>query len=667
MKCTSRDVNSEEFQKRLEYFIDSCEKIHDWNMRDKYRMEFTFYADWHPDEFEEITTTKQRYSGIKTPVPSTIPVYNNSNLRYLMPSLDPCDDVFEDRRLAENTLRSPICKPQNCSVTWAFAITTSIEYAIKKLYLEEYDQIVEVALSAQELIDCVGKEHGVTGKVCDGLPLAWGFDYAFENGIAYRQYYHHTNTEDECQVIDDEKKYFINGYEKPTIYNKLGLFDLVIRGPTAVTLGLDPEFFQYYRNDREEGPYFDTAYWRPSVYGVVVEYLQYAVEGQPEYAEWPFFAIESRLRACYSFVFRLPIRETTADANIAGIAGFAIRPIVSELLPTPEPPTVPPTPTPTGTPTPTPTPTPEPWFPIYDPFILGDNCNFEKQTTCYWDVIKDDDVTRLYLAVRDAYPTKALAHTRVLALSGMTSLSLELWHESLSKQVKNEAPIDTYFYSDVLLSRGLDVALIPRLMELLQYTYPSRLVFVYGTFKREGFRMMLDWMVKNATLGYFKNLKHFQVNEHNIQASINPEDAATLQAGILADLKKMCEDKVGFPLLETINLDNNGYNEGGGSGISEFAMHLMQACPANTNVKVSAWTNLGKPYTKMCGDVADSYLYYDLEDEKEIAQCRFTWNWELKSGSREYAPAGPFPNSGNLQYCTDSTATPTPDASQEQP
>ena len=336
MKCTSRDVNSEEFQKRLEYFIDSCEKIHDWNMRDRYRMEFTFYADWHPDEFEEITTTKQRYSGIKTPVPSVISVYNNSNLRYLMPSLDPCDDVFEDRRLAENTLRSYICKPQNCSVTWAFAVTTSIEYAIKKLYLEEYDQIVEVALSAQELIDCVGKEHGVTGKVCDGLPLAWGFDYVFENGIAYREFYPHTNVEaDSCAVVDDENKYHIAGYEKPTAYNKLGLFDLVMRGPTAVTLGLDPEFFQYYRNDREEGPYFDTAFWRPSVYGVVVEYLQYAVEGEPEYAEWPFFAIESRLRACYSFVFRLPIRETTADANIAGISGFAIRPIVSELLPTP--------------------------------------------------------------------------------------------------------------------------------------------------------------------------------------------------------------------------------------------------------------------------------------------------------------------------------------------
>ena len=266
--------------------------------------------------------------------------------------------------------------------------------------------------------------------------------------------------------------------------------------------------------------------------------------------------------------------------------------------------------------------------------------------------MKDDDVTRLYLAIRDAYPTKALAHTRVLALSGMTSLSLELFHESLSKQVKNEATIDTYFYSDYLLSRYMEPTLIPRLMELLQYTRPSRLVFAYGSFKREGFSTLLEWMVNNASLGYFKNLKYFQVSEHNIQASINVNNSATLQAAILANLKTICEDKEYFPRLDTINLDNNGYQEGGGTGISNFAMYLMQACPASTGVSVSAWTNLGKPYTKMCGDVADSYLYYDLEDEKERVQCRFTWNWELKSGEREYAPTGPFPNSENQNYCS---------------
>ena len=260
-------------------------------------------------------------------------------------------------------------------------------------------------------------------------------------------------------------------------------------------------------------------------------------------------------------------------------------------------------------------------------------------------------MTRLYLAVRDAYPTKALAHTRVLALSGMTALSLDLWHESLSKQVKNKAPIDTYIYSDVLLSRGLDVALIPHLMELTQYTRPSRLVFVYGTFKRDGFKTMLDWMVTNAGLGYFKNLKYFQVSEHNIQACVDPANAETLEASIIADLKAICEDKVNFPLLETINLDNNGYNEGGGTDISLFAQHLMGACPTTTNVTVSAWTELGVAYTKMCGSVNDSYYYYDLEDEKEREQCRFTWNWELKSGEREYGTAGPFPNRKNMDYC----------------
>ena len=311
-----------------------------------------------------------------------------------------------------------------------------------------------------------------------------------------------------------------------------------------------------------------------------------------------------------------------------------------------------------------PTPTPEPWFPIYDPYILGDNCNYEKQTTCYWDVVKDDDVTRLYLAVRDAYPTKALAHTRVLALSGMTSMSLELFHESLSKQVKNEAPIDTYFYSDVLLSRSLNRELIPRLMELTQYTYPSRLVFIQGTFMRDGFKTMLDWMIVNAHHGYFKNLKYFQVSEHNIQSCVNASNTQALMTAILSDLKTICEDKVHFPLLETINLDNNGYNEGGGTDVSAFAMQLMQACPASTGVKVSAWTNLGRPYTKMCHEVSDSYLYYDLEDERERAQCRFTWNWELKSGEREYAPNGPFPNSDNLQYCP--TETPTPEAPTEE-
>ena len=112
-------------------------------------------------------------------------------------------------------------------MSWAFIVTNAIDRLNNRFHFSSYDPIVEVALSAQELIDCVGKEHGVTGQVCDGLPLAWGSESIYENGITYCEFYHHTNKEEGCMI----NKYHIAGYEKPSVYNKLGLFDLVMRGP----------------------------------------------------------------------------------------------------------------------------------------------------------------------------------------------------------------------------------------------------------------------------------------------------------------------------------------------------------------------------------------------------------------------------------------------------
>ncbi|KAK8791726.1 hypothetical protein WA588_002035 [Blastocystis sp. NMH] len=867
-KSTSRDVRSEEFKKRLGYFVESCEKIHEWNAKKKYRMEFTFYADWHVDEFEELATSKQRYSGVKSPVPSITPVYNNTNYRYLMPSMDPCDENAE--------LRELISKPQNCSVSWAFAITNSIEYAIKKMYFEEYDQIVEVSLSAQELIDCVGKEHGVVGKMCDGMPLAWGFDYVYENGIAYSEYYPHTNVEGECLKVNDEHKYHIAGYEKPSAYNKLGLFDLLMKGPVAVTMGLDLEFFQYYRNDGEEGPYFNTGYWRPSVNGVVVEYSQYAANGESEVVSNPFFAVETRLRGCDSMVFRLPILESANDANIGGIAGFAIRPIVLDKIPvkptskptvkptvvptvaptqapttqppttqapttqapttqapttqppttqppttqapttqapttqapttqapttqppttqppttqapttqppttqapttqppttqppttqppttqppttqapttqapttqapttqppttqppttqppttqppttqppttqppttqppttqppttqppttqapttqppttqppttqppttqppttqapttqppttqppttqapttqppttqapttqppttqapttqppTTQPPTTqapttqapttqPPTTQPpttqapttqpptTQAPTPTPTPTPEPWFPIYDPFIFGDNCNYEVQETCYEEVISGMDVFSRYLSIRNAYPSKALKHTRVLALSGMTLSAFNLFHESLSRQEKNPAPVDMYFYSDSKLDNYVDGSMAIPLISLSEYTRPSRIVFGDGSFKREGMAAVLQWMVNNRYKGYFQNLEYFQISGHKAAAyEGTAEEALALQNQIVANLHTMCTDKMYFPRLNTLNFNGNAYDEFNDG----FDTALRSACNRmETGVTIRAF-QVAVEYPPMCSTTdADNY------------------------------------------------------------
>ena len=106
-------------------------------------------------------------------------------------------------------------------------MTNAIDRLNNRFHFSSYKHIVEVALSAQELIDCVGKEHGVTGKVCDGLSLAWVPNPSTRTVLPTGEFYHHTNKEEECMI----NKYHIAGYEKPSAYNKLGLFDLVMRGP----------------------------------------------------------------------------------------------------------------------------------------------------------------------------------------------------------------------------------------------------------------------------------------------------------------------------------------------------------------------------------------------------------------------------------------------------
>ena len=48
-----------------------------------------------------------------------------------------------------------------------------------------------------------------------------------------------------------------------------------------------------------------------------------------------------------------------------------------------------------------------------------------------------------------------------------------------------------------------------------------------------------------------------------------------------------------------------------------------------------------------------------MNDEKEIAQCRFTWNWEMGDTINVYAPAGPFPND-STEACIPTTQPPAP-------
>ena len=58
------------------------------------------------------------------------------------------------------------------------------------------------------------------------------------------------------------------------------------------------------------------------MYGVVIEYKQYVVAGQPEYAEWPYFAIDTTRKVCNLFTLHLPILGPISNAPITGITDF---------------------------------------------------------------------------------------------------------------------------------------------------------------------------------------------------------------------------------------------------------------------------------------------------------------------------------------------------------
>ena len=321
--------------------------------------------------------------------------------------------------------------------------------------------------------------------------------------------------------------------------------------------------------------------------------------------------------------------------------------------PTPTMPSTPtPTPTPTSTPTPTPTPTPtmEPWFPIYDPFIFGDNCNYEVQDTCYEDIIPDIDVLKRYLAVRDAFPKKALKFTRVIALSGVNVEAVNLIRESLSKQEKNPVNVDMYFYSDSKLGHRIDGNLALSLISLSAFTYPKQIVFGIGDIKREGMATILQWMVDNKESGYFRNLERFEISGHKIASYDGTEDDGdALKYEISYYLGVICNDNANFPMLTTLSFDFNGYS----SSDDSFATALVNAY-GTKSVYAEEYVVY---YTSMCSDTSGSLWYYDMYSEQDKAQCRFTWNWEVNEPGVVYSPDGPFPNV-NTVHCSGATTQP---------
>ena len=215
----------------------------------------------------------------------------------------------------------------------------------------------------------------------------------------------------------------------------------------------------------------------------------------------------------------------------------------------------------------------------------------------------------------------------------------------------NVAPIDLYIMHDPIKGRTISTELALLHLKLAQFTRPRILYIGDGTLYREGFLEVLQDLKTNGGKDWYLNLEELHVVKNYIATydyqvgSQDPGYAGNLTKDIVDLLYEMCTDDVHFPKLRYINLNMNGYNL---VGAATFAEELINACPPATGVTIEAQETLIK-YPVFCVDdnafqpqTMTRTYYYDMNDVKDAAQCRFNWNWEV-NGAFNNDITGPYP------------------------
>ena len=105
----------------------------------------------------------------------------------------------------------------------------------------------------------------------------------------------------------------------------------------------------------------------------------------------------------------------------------------------------------------------------------------------------------------------------------------------------------------------------------------------------------------------------------------DPNYGELLGDNIVTLLGNICADKVNFPNLKEFNLNSNGYN----MFMNGFDVLLRGACNSTeTGVTVSARDTV-VDYLSICNPNAidNRAHYYYMTSQRDIDQCKFTWNW----------------------------------------
>ena len=279
---------------------------------------------------------------------------------------------------------------------------------------------------------------------------------------------------------------------------------------------------------------------------------------------------------------------------------------------------------------------------------LGDNCNYNIAENCYGAIPSDLRVLYEYLLVRDAYPTTALKNTRVLALSGMTIPAINMFSHFLANQTLSDHPIDIYFFSNMKNLQSVSNTEAVPLIQLSMYTYPEKILFGGGEITAEGFNSILEWMITYRHNGFFRNLKYFNIINQKISTNITDE----LKHSILNYLTTMCNDKIGFPLLEEFTFSSSYLD-------SHFSQSLLTVCLGKTGITIKAEvTKVSHPL--FCSDSSVNMPYYDAIKTANLEMCRNTWNWEVDSPSNMYSQNGLYPNRNTTTCESVHTSLPVP-------
>ena len=70
----------------------------------------------------------------------------------------------------------------------------------------------------------------------------------------------------------------------------------------------------------------------------------------------------------------------------------------------------------------------------------------------------------------------------------------------------------------------------------------------------------------------------------------------------------------------------------------------MNACDKSTTGVTVYARDVTVTIPPMCNpEDPTNYWYYDMTNLAEVAQCRFTWNWEYLMNPK-YTEVGPYPN-----------------------